>query len=362
MVRSLFVFSLLLAIGGCAAVDSTVALIVNEPDNYLDSREIEQIQIPSDLENLEIDDRWQIPNIEDIPVAKYHAGKAPRPVSIVGEADPDLIRIQNLGDRSWIVIQRRPDSVWPLVRQFLTFNGVKVNQEDPATGRIVTFAIGEEADNSLFELVTPTFSEASPADFLVFRIEQGMRRGSSEVHVRYLTEDRQLNYLDWSLASVRSEEEKLILRVLAQFDVDDIKEDAVSRVGQEVAVTPKIELVRDQMGFPSLRLNVDFDRAWAAMLRAFDRSPYEIGSSKREERLIELDIDGRKLDRPQRELLNELLVDIERSNRETEPVTLLLKVDTFEKANDVQVVRSDGKELPIEIAEHFLITIQQYAS
>ena len=352
-----------MALSGCAAFDSTVALIVNEPDNYLEAREIEEIEIPSDLENMQIADIWEIPDIEDIPVAKYHAKQAPRPVSIVGEADPDLIRIQNLGDRSWIVIQRRPDSVWPLVRQFLTFNSIAVRHEDPASGLILTEGLAPVGEtNALQELLTTDYPEAAGSDFLAFKIEQGMRRGSSEVHLRYLTESRQEAYLDWSSASVRSVEEKVILRQLAQFDVDNIEEDAVSRVGQEVATVPKIELIRDNVGFPSLRLNVDFDRAWAAMLRAFDRSPYEVGSSLREDRLLILDIDARKLDRPQRDLLNPLLTDMQRVRNPDPPILLQLKVNPFEQANDVQVLRSDGKELPTEIAEHFLITIQQYAS
>ena len=206
--------------------------------------------------------------------------------------------------------------------------------------------------------------DASDDDFLVFRLEQGMRRGSSEVHLKYFNDTNQLKYLDWSLPSPQSAITNEILRQLAQYEVDDVSDDAVSRIGQEVASEPKIELVRDDLGFPSLRFNVDFERTWATVLSALERCPYGIATRERETRLIELDIDSSKLDRTQRETLGDLLVAIERRAEDEEQEALLvqLRVKPYEQVNSVELQRSDGEELTLELAEHFLVMIQQFAS
>lgn len=339
--------------------------MVNEKDNYLDAQELERLEIPPDLEDSGIADIWEIPEIETIPAAKFYATKAPRPVSIVGEADPDLIRIQKLGERSWMVLQRKPDTVWPLVRQFLTYSGVDVASENPASGIIVTEPLRvtqPEQSSILHATIRTENSEASDGDYLVFRVEQGMRRGSSEVHLKYLVNERGLQYIDWTTPSQLPELSNEILRQLAQFEVDDVGDQAVSRIGQAVASEPKIELIRDENGFPILRFNVDFERTWATVLSALERGPYGIGQSARDDKVIDLDIDSRKLDRTQRRVIAELLDEIQRRSRTETPVVIRFEVNPFEDVNDIKPSRTDGEELPLELAEHFLIMIQQFAS
>ena len=350
---------------GCGLLKQSVGLVVNERDNYLEAAEAETISVPSDLEGERIADIWEIPDIEEIPAAKYYANAAPRPISIVGDADPNLIRIQKLGERSWMVVQRKPETVWPLVRQFLTFNGVGVETEDPNEGIIVTKPLAVTAAQStsmLHSTIRAENPDAADEDFLIFRVEQGMRRGSSEVHLKYLDDANQLKYVDWSLPSSQSEATNSILRQIAQFEVDDVSDEAVSRVGQEVAGVPKIELIRNDVGFPSLRYNVDFERTWATVLSAIERSPYDVATRERTSRLIELVIDEEKLDRNQREALGQLLLDIRKQEEAEEPIAIQLRVNPFQQVNEIELQRSDGNELTLELAEHFLVMIQQFSS
>ena len=350
---------------GCGLLRQAGGLMVNERDNYLEASEAETISVPSDLEGERIADIWEIPDIEEIPAAKFYANAAPRPISIVGDADPNLIRIQKLGERSWMVVQRKPDTVWPLVRQFLTFNGAAVATEDPTEGVIVTEPLAltsAQSASMLHSTIRAENPEASDDDFLVFRVEQGMRRGSSEVHLKYLDDANQLKYIDWSLPSAYSDVTNSILRQIAQFEVDDVSDEAVSRVGQEVAVVPKIELVRNDVGFPSLRFNVDFERTWATVLSAIERSPYDVATRERTDRLIELVIDESKLDRTQRESLGQLLLDVRKSETTEAPLAIQLRVNPYQQVNEIELQRSDGNELTLELAEHFLVMIQQFSS
>lgn len=352
-------------LASCGLAKQAVGVFVNERDNYLEADQVETISVPSDLNSEEIVDLWEIPQIEDIPAAKYYASVAPRPVSIVGEADPDLVRIQKLGERTWMVLQRKPDSVWPLVRQFLTHNEIDVAQENPSEGVIVTKPMGvmsSGGENILYSTIRTELPEATDDDYLVFKVEQGMRRGSSEIHMRYLSDANALKYIDWSMPSPRSELTSEILRQMAQFEVDEVIDEAVSRIGQEVASVPKIELIRDAVGFPLLRFNVDFERTWATVLSAVERSPYGVASTERESRVIELLIEADKLDRSQREPIGQLLAEMARRRQDEAPVAIQLRVNPFERSNDIELNRSDGDEVTLELAEHFLVMIQQFAS
>ncbi|MYD42399.1 MAG: outer membrane protein assembly factor BamC [Gammaproteobacteria bacterium] len=361
----LLVIGITIALTACGLAKQTVGVIVNERDNYLDASQIDRISVPGDLESENIDDLWEIPKIEEIPAAKYYATNAPRPVSIVGDADPDLVRIQKLGERSWMVLRRKPDSVWPLVRQFLTHNEIDVERESPDEGVIVTKPLkvaSQGAGNTLFSEIRIENPDATDEDLLIFKVEQGMRRGSSEIHLKYLNDQNAVKYVDWSMPSQQAEATAAILRQLAQFEVDEVIDEAVSRIGQEVASVPKIELIRDNLGFPSLRFNVDFERTWATILSALDRSPYGVAHKERETRLIELSIESDKLDRSQRETLGSFLVELERRARDDEPFAVQLRVNPYEQSNDIELKRSDGDELTLELAEHFLVMIQQFAS
>ena len=354
-----------LSFTGCGVFDKTVGIIVNERDNYLDAQQVEKISVPADLDGDRIADIWEIPDIEEIPAAKFYATAAPRPVSIVGDADPDLIRIQKLGERSWMVVRRKPDTVWPLVRQFLRFHNIDVKSEEPVDGIIVTQPLritSSDSTSMLHTTIRAANPDASDDDFLVFKVEQGMRRGSSEVHLKYLSHTSQLGHADWSMPSPKSDLTNEILRQLAQFEVDDMVEEAVSRIGQDVAVLPKIVLSRDDLGFPTLRFNVDFERAWATILSAIERSPYGVATKELESRLIELDIDSKKLDRSQRESLGELLIDMEKKAKVDEPISIQILVNPYENSNDIELKRTDGNELTLEVKEHFLVMIQQFAS
>ena len=95
-VAAFVIASVPLTLVGCGLLKQSVGLMVNERDNYLEANEVETISVPSDLEGERIADIWEIPDIEEIPAAKFYSSAAPRPISIVGDADPDLIRIQKL--------------------------------------------------------------------------------------------------------------------------------------------------------------------------------------------------------------------------------------------------------------------------
>lgn len=254
----------------CAVLRSATDIIVADPGDYVEAKSTPPLFIPADLDGSNIRDQWQIPIIEHQEATKVYPRGAPKPVSVVGDNDPNVIRIQKLGERRWMVVQRTPETVWPLVRQFLNYYTIDVESEQPSQGLIVTGVFDTSFPRVADLMATVVSDEVDHRqdDYAVFRIEQGIKRGTSEVHLRYLRSDETANPEIWKIETPRGSLEGKLLTALAEYDASAISETTVSSVGRQIATDPKALIVRIDSGHPVLQLKLDYDRAWASISKA----------------------------------------------------------------------------------------------
>ncbi len=104
------------------------------------------------------------------------AGKfeVPRPAPLVAGAEDELVQIQNLGDESWTLIGIAPGQVWPQVRNFLAASQIAVARVDASAGIMETYWVSLEGQPM--------------ASRFRFRMEQGVQRGTSELHVLQMSQ------------------------------------------------------------------------------------------------------------------------------------------------------------------------------
>ena len=105
--------------------------------------------------------------------------EVPRPAPLVAGAGDEVVRIQKLGDQSWALIGVPPGQVWPQVRSFLTAAGIQVARVDARAGIMDT--------NWL------TLEGQPMASRFRFRMEQGVQRGTSELHVLQMNQAGDVN-------------------------------------------------------------------------------------------------------------------------------------------------------------------------
>ena len=256
----------------------------------LQPKTVPELSIPPDLDGSKIQDAWIIPEIPEQPAARTYPAGAPKPATIVGENDPNTIRIKRLGERRWMVLQRNPETVWPLVRQFLRYYSMSVEAERPEDGEIITGKLDFEAgimDPELLDLIRENLPSAANGDYMVFRIEQGIRRGTSEIHMRYLGPDQEPYSGMWLEGSAETGElEGKLLTAVAEFDVSELSESTISSIARQIATEAKASVVRDDAGYPVLNINVDFERAWASILKALESASVEVAEANREEQVF----------------------------------------------------------------------------
>ena len=361
--RTLVVVGLLvLGTTGCRYMRDDKGLFVDARDDYLTAEPAEPLVVPEDLSRVRVADTWPIPDLANPnAAAKVFPTEAPRPEVLVGR-DLDAVKIQKLGTRSWMVLGDSPAQVWPLLKQFLADNGVGIGQEDPPEGVIVSEWI-VVADRDYADVVRSAIKdgraqhvegggELEPGrDRLRFRVERGIRRGSSEVHISHLRAD---GLSDTEAPAVPEVETEVITKV-AEYFAAGITGAAVSMVGRDIAARSKADIIRDDGGYPALYLNVGFDRAWATVGQALERAEIVVQESDADEAVVRavFPTAGRR----------GWLKRIVPGGESGENTRVVIRVErNGEDRAVVSVEAPDGGRTAAELAEEVLITVREFAA
>jgi outer membrane protein assembly factor BamC len=107
------------------------------------------------------------------------------------------------------------------------------------------------------------------------RIDQGVQRGTSELHVLQMMQAGDAQ--SWPANSDNPEQEGEFLQAVAQYIANSADTAQVSMVAdQAIDATGKISLQESQDGEPYIALGLPYDRAWASVARSLEKSTFEI--------------------------------------------------------------------------------------
>lgn len=326
---------------------------------YLNAEPGTPLEVPADLANVSIDDTWPIPEIDDHPLARVFPSEAPRPEIFVGREDRDAVKIQRLGERRWVVVIDPPELVWPVVKQFLTDAGVEIVGEDPPSGVIDGAWLDLSSDDSgdvLRSAIRDARGEESVGagrDRVRFRIEQGIRRGSTEIHVRHENDAVAAPVETFPPQSAIAAAEEGLLSEFGSYYAAGVASQTVSMVGRDVATESKARVERNEAGYPILRLNVDFDRAWATVGQALRRAEVEVTSADRDSAVIDaiMPVEGNVVAR----LIPAL-------GGGAQPQAVSIRINEDGTSYIVDVVGPDGNPAGVELSERVLALLREYAA
>jgi len=256
-------------VSGCSRwLDDDRGLIVNRSDDYLEVPLRDGLEVPDDLSAGRVTEPFSIPQIANTSGTTYPE-KAPRPSPIIVGAENK----NGVGSDTEAALRGRIITDW-----------VQVDGEDNRD--VVRLAIAQGKKDS---------STLGGRDRVNFSVEQGMRENSTEIHVRHqndvlgsdadLSDDKLLA----SESAVLAVEESL-LRELGGYLAAEVSSQSVSRAGQDLVGASKAELATAQDGQPILRLNLDFDRAWASVTQALDNADVAVTDLDRSEGVFYVDL------------------------------------------------------------------------
>ena len=289
MVKLGFVCGLCLTVlGACSWIKrGDDGLLLTPKDDYLEAQQHKVLVIPEDLQALADTDPFPIPPTPDQINPSFYPAKPPLPDAIYANSNRDEVRVQKLGDRRWLVIPEPPTTAWPKLKQFLAENGVAIALDSPQYGRVNTQWLRVEQTNYR-DVVRTIVKDAKASlehnlgqDRFLIKVEQGLRVGTTEVHLRHendsvsLPAANEVQSLHGLVSHIARAEDDMLNEVGA-YIAAKVSEQTVSKVALQIGSTQKAELKRDPQGRPILKFYLDQERAWATLGQALENADVEI--------------------------------------------------------------------------------------
>ena len=234
--------------------------------DYLRSEVVQPMQVPAEFDSEVIGDLYPIPEVGQVP--DYQLGArfdVPRVEPQAVDSNLNEVRIQSLGDETWILVSVPPGETWPRVRNFLSINGLPTELADASEGTIQTGWLSRTAAPELVEQYR-------------FRLEQGVQLNTTEVVVeqrQYPADALPPEPPPWPESSDNPESVDWMRTNLAQSLADVADIGTASLLGQDIGAARKVELVSPTDSLPYLKFYLPRVRAWASIGYALDTESFD---------------------------------------------------------------------------------------
>ena len=258
-------------LSGCSLLPDAGKIIPWEVDSelsgdYETAIETDAIAVPDDLDSDAIQQTYPIPEVA-VNLAIPVTGKAPRPAPLTTGSQLDAVRLQRLGESSWAVVNVAPGQLWPQVRAFLVSSGIDVASVDASGGLIDTAFVMLE--------------NKSLESRFRFRVDSGVQRNTSELHILQQNVAKDLDLTSWPENSDDAELEKTMLRNIAQFIANSAESAPVSMMAEQAMTGAGRISMEESSSGARLRLDLPFNRAWAATEKGFTEAGFRLDDKNR---------------------------------------------------------------------------------
>lgn len=249
---------------GCGYLVGDEGVFRDRSNDYRTARyEEERLAVPEGMSEDALGDAYVIPEVTETVLADEEF-EVPRPTPLTSGDVEQLVRIQRLGDEHWALFELTPAQLWPQVRSFLSASGLNLAQQDARAG--------------VMESQWVQFEDADQESRFRFRIEQGVQRGSSELHILQMNQGG----TSWPKTSDNPEQESNILKAVAQYVANRTESASVSMLAERgISAQGKVVLKEGDSGETYLELALPYYRAWASMAPALEKSTFEITDRNR---------------------------------------------------------------------------------
>ncbi|MBK8134053.1 MAG: outer membrane protein assembly factor BamC [Gammaproteobacteria bacterium] len=235
-------------------------LFHNRADDYLVAREHPVIKVPEGLDGQALGELYVIPTVAEPLIPESRQG-IPRPQPLGTSLLEEEIKVQSLGDKRWVWINRAPAEVWPRVRNMLNSNDIGVARADAAEGLIETVWIEFDDDPGKLHRYR-------------LRLEQGMQADTTEVSVGHAVMAKDGPVPPWPESSLADERESAMADFIASGLAGDANAGSVSLLAQSIGSGAKVAVVATTDAEPYLLIKLGYDRSWASVAHSVSRDEF----------------------------------------------------------------------------------------
>lgn len=266
----------------------------NKTVDYKSAGKLPPLDIPPDLVQPAIDERYSIPELSGPGSTTYSAYSSERGVQQKNGTPSFLpssiqnVYIERAGTQRWLVVPQPPEAIWPVVKEFWQELGFLIKIEVPEAGIMETdwaenrAKIPQDILRTLFSTFLDSIYSTAERDKFRTRLERN-ESGITEIYISHrgmveVLEGGNLNRSVWQPRPADPDlEAEMLSRLMIRFGVEEHKarlELASGRSGgQDRAFINQDALV----------VNEAFDRSWRRVGLALDRIGFTVEDRNREE-------------------------------------------------------------------------------
>jgi len=328
--------------------------------DYMAARETPPMQLPPDVQARRLEPLLPVPS--GVP-ARSGEGKfeVPRPQGLQLAAQQSDFSLQRSGEQRWVVAQRSPAEVWPLVRQFLEESGLGIGEEHAQTGELIS------AWQPLERLPAGLRRHAEDEDAEVslrLRVEPGVQRDTSEIFLLSNTRPAGSSAEPaWPARSVAPALDGALLERLQDSLNSAAKQGgSVSLLADRSFDAPqRVSLGTDGSGNPQLTLATDVDRAWSAVGRALQAADVRVDDMNRSLGIYYINL-AESAAKPDDEsgFLSRLIGDDDADEIEARAERYQVRLTSVGDSVQVSVEKNIDTVAPADVARHVLGLIQKH--
>lgn len=243
-------------------------------NDYLLAEETEPTLIPGEMQAQQSTSQLgQIFPIPAIPATsvEIEGFEVPRPQPASVNTFEQLVKIQSVDGRRWVLINISPSETWPRVRNLLNRNGIPSAMAEGSSGIIetvwVTFNSDEQNSHRFRFSISPGVQIDSTE---ISALHQQVSRGSEES-------------AQWPDDSDSDSREQDILTIVANDLASAANFASVSLLAQKIGGEAKVEIVTPEVADPYILVKLGFDRSWASISYSTERGGFTTIDQNRSE-------------------------------------------------------------------------------
>lgn len=273
----------------------------NRIDYGSDVKRVPTLEVPPDLTAPSIDDRYKVPpGTEAATYSDYTKGSAGRAQGIAAVL-PELqsVRLERNATQRWLVVNDKPENVWPVIKGFWQEIGLTIKSEDQAAGVMETDWAENRAkipQSGIRKMLGKVFSSvysSGERDQYLTRLERGKDGISTQVYISYRGKEEVFavdkTTSKWQDRANDPEMEAIMLqRLMVRLGASELQ--AASAV--KAVISPVKSDMPEPTGTAALRemadgktiiqINDTFDRAWRKVGLAIENSSLTVEDKDRE--------------------------------------------------------------------------------
>jgi len=256
--------------------------------NYYSNKTVTSLEIPPDLTSPEYQNAFRLSEfVKDIDenMVSFSESKSNKKIKV--RESFDGIEVKKSGDRIFITIDKEPDIVWSLAREFLKLQGFAINTADKKVGIIETDFLENRTEapdqsigliRSLIRKGTGQSYSLPSVDKYRIRIEPINSGQKTELHLSLYSKEEVIKPTDLkeqnTVWKTKPRDPELEIEMLYRFMVF-IGSDSTKAKEKIIQATEnkkiKVEIKDGINGFSKLLFQEDIIKTWDSLSWAFDK-------------------------------------------------------------------------------------------